>query len=55
MHQKTARLPLNRRRVFRSGLVAALLLFAAPVASRAQPLLAPELQFTLSSSVAAVG
>lgn len=54
MNQKPASLPLNHRRVFRSGLCAALLL-AATLASRAQPVPSPELQFTLSSSIAPVG
>ena len=55
MHPKPACLRLSSRFGFRSGLCAALLLFASTMASRAQPLLAPELQFTLSSSIAAVG
>ena len=55
MHQKPARLPLNRRRVFRSGLVAALLLLAATVASRAQPVPPPELQLLVVSQARAPG
>ena len=55
MDPKTASLPLNRRRVFRSGLCAALLLSAGTVPYRAQSQPAPELQLTIVSQRGSAG